>query len=531
MKIEILDCTLRDGGYVNDWRFERSVISEIGQKLCQSQIEIIEGGFLSQKKKADYNQSIFSAIEDAENCFQNCSERIALMINCGEYNADDIPEYSNGKVTTIRIAFHKHQRSDAQELCVALKSKGYKVFFQPMVTMGYTDFELLSLIEWANEYVPDAFYIVDSFGTMRKEDVLRMFFLIDNNLNNNIKVGFHSHNNLQLSFSNAQELILLASKRTIMIDSSVFGMGRGAGNLCSELITRYINENVESKYDVLPVLEIMDDYIMPIYNQHPWGYSAPYYIAAINNCHPNYATYLMNLQTLCIKDINAIIRSIPTEKRNLFDQELIHQLYMDYQQKAVDDTDTVNSLTKLCVNHQVLLLAPGRSVSTYKDEIQEFINVNNPLVISINHIPLYFRYDRVFISNLKRFKNIDEAISLIKEKVLFTSNISQVQTQNIINYSSYLNDVDSIMDNAGLMLINLMKKIGVSSVTLAGYDGFVYSGTKNYYDDRMVNNVQFEKQKQTNNDIIEYFKKMRKSMDINFLTPSIYDNGESYAEV
>jgi 4-hydroxy 2-oxovalerate aldolase len=100
-----------------------------------------------------------------------------------------------------------------------------------------------------------------------------MFYIIDHNLNKDIALGFHSHNNLQLSFSNAQELILLNSTRNIILDASVFGMGRGAGNLCTELLIQYINENIIRKYDLMPVLEIIDKYIQHLYTKHSWGYS------------------------------------------------------------------------------------------------------------------------------------------------------------------------------------------------------------------------------------------------------------------
>ena len=230
--ISVLDCTLRDGGYVNNWEFGSKTISHIAEKLCSSQVEMIECGFLSQTKKATVGQSIFKNISDAEKYFEKCSDNLALMINCGEYAPQDIQPYEGGKIKTIRIAFHKHQRDEAQKLCVALKEKGYDVFFQPMYTIGYKDIELISLIDWANSTRPKAFYIVDSFGTMSKSDLLRMFYLVDNNLSKDIKLGFHSHNNLQLSFSNAQELAELNTKRELIIDSSVFGMGRGAGNLC-----------------------------------------------------------------------------------------------------------------------------------------------------------------------------------------------------------------------------------------------------------------------------------------------------------
>ena len=275
------------------------------------------------------------------------------------------------------------------------------------------------------------------------------------------------------------------------------------------------------------VLEIMDEYIMPIYNQHPWGYSAPYYIAAINGCHPNYATFLMNLQTLCIRDINSIIRSIPSEKRHLYDKGTIHELYTEYQQNSVDDSETISMIESICRGKEVLLLAPGKSLATYRKQISDFIEEYSPIVLSINHIPRDFKYYKVFISNLKRFKGIDDAVAIIKNNVIFTSNITDDRSLSVVNYSSYLNNNDSILDNAGLMLINLLRKVGVNSIYLAGYDGFSYSGASNYYDDKLFNSVQYEKQQQTNIAIIEYFRKIRKVMNIEFITPTIYDKGEA----
>lgn len=522
--IKILDCTLRDGGYVNNWNFGENVIHQIIKRLASSSVEIVECGFLSHKKEATKDRSIFKTIEEAEAQIGEAEfQNAALMINCGEYSAEDVPQYSGGKINTIRIAFHKHQRAEAQNLCVALKENGFKVFFQPMFTQGYQDGELLELIDWANQNGPEAFYLVDSFGTMRKNDVLRMFYLVDNNLDKNIRIGFHSHNNLQLSFSNAQELIQMHSKREIIIDSSVFGMGRGAGNLCTELLAKYINENLEDKYNIIPILEIMDEYIMPIYANHPWGYSAPYYIAAVNNCHPNYATYLVNKQTLCVRDINAIIKQIPVEERHLYSTELISTLYTEYQMRNVDDRAVVEELRDLCVNRKVLILAPGRTLISCQEIIEKYIKQYNPIVFGINHISEYYNYDKVFVSNLKRFRGMEDAVKRIGKKLICTSNISTEESIDVVNYSSYLVDSDNVSDNAGLMLLNLLKKAGITAVTLAGYDGFDYANSRNYYDEKLINNVNTEKQNQNNNEIQEYILKLKKVMEINFITPSLYN--------
>ena len=514
-KLSILDCTLRDGGYVNNWRFGKKNIPQIARRLCEASLDYVECGFLSETKEHTDEQSVFSTVADADKTFCDCSHSVALMINCGEYSPDHIPQYNGGKTSILRIAFHKHQIEEAQMLSISLKEKGYTVFFQPMVTTGYSDRELLSLIEWANENNPEAVYIVDSFGTMRKSDVLRMFYLIDNNLAPSIKIGFHSHNNLQLSFSNAQELIRMNSKRDIIIDSSVLGMGRGAGNLCTELLTQYINENIENKYDLIPILEIMDEYILPVYSHKPWGYSASYYIAAVNECHPNYATYLMDKQTLCIRDIHVIIKRIPVAKKQLYNESLIADLYSRYQQHNVDDHLVLERLQQLCRDRNILILAPGRSLITYETTIKNYIRTNNPIVFSINHIPDRFPYDIVFISNLKRFKCIDDAVEKLGDSLICTSNLMKETNVHVVNYASYLNDDDIISDNAGLMLINVLRKVGVNRFALAGYDG--------YFDGKMNLNVRYQQREVMNRAITSYFAKLCRVVEVKFVTPSLYE--------
>lgn len=531
-KISILDCTLRDGGYINSFKFYKNSIKAIISKLSESNIEIIECGFL-KSNAFDKNKTLFGSIEAIDEFItkKGNNSKYVAMIAYGDISLDEISEYNGYSVTGIRLTFHENQIEEAMNFAKELAKKGYDIFVQPVGTAFYTDKMLLELINKVNELDPYAFYIVDTLGTMYSRDILRMFYLIDNNLKRNIKVGYHSHNNLQLSFSNSQELISLNPKREIIIDSSVFGMGRGAGNLCTELITRYINENIADKYDIMPILEIMDEYIMPVYRQHPWGYSAPYYIAAINDCHPNYATFLMNKETLCIRDINSIIKSIPEENKHIYSEVLIGRMYFDYQEKSIDDSSVIRQLSELCSKREVLILAPGKSLVTKEKVISDFIKQNDPVIFAINHIPEKYSYDKVFISNLKRFKGIDDAENKLGDKLICTSNIAVSKTGRAVNYSAYLNDDEAISDNAGLMIINVLKKAGVKKVNLAGYDGFSYSEQNNYCDERLISNVRYERQTELNMSMKKYFKNTRRSMEICFITPTIYDSGEKDEKV
>lgn len=530
MGLYVLDCTLRDGGYINNWEFNRKAVIETIHGLYMSAIDIIEIGFLDDCDGRDEG-TLFDSVETADRVISDSNvdkfSDFVVMIMHGKFDCSKLPERKDTKLSGIRYCFKKQYILEALENCRLIRSKGYDVYLQPAALSDYNDWEVLDLVKSANELDMRSFYIVDTFGVMRKTDVVRYFLLIDRNLKENVSIGFHSHNNLQLSFSNAQDFIQVSSNRDIIIDSSIFGMGRGAGNLCTELITQYINENIENKYDIIPILEAMDEYIMPIYSQHPWGYSAPYYIAATNNCHPNYATFLMNKETLCIRDINTIIKSIPDENKHLYSEDLISKMYLDYQQKSVDDSLLLNNLSTLCSRQAVLIIAPGRSTAIYEKKILEFIEKEKPFVFAVNHIPKHLKYDKVFVSNLKRFKGIDDAIEKLGSKLICTSNIVGVNSSQKLNYSTYLNDDEIILDNAGLMLINVLRKAGVKKIYLAGYDGFSYSEKSNYCDEKLINQVKYERRTELNAAMKKYFERVRKNIEIEFITPSIYNSGEN----
>lgn len=534
--IKILDCTLRDGGYINDWCFGNEEIQSIIQKISESAIEIIECGFISE---VEYNpeRSLYSKMEYIEKLLPMTNNSDGTMyvgmIALGEkeiaYNKIG-PCNENG-ITGIRLTFHKNEVDRVFEYATDLMGKGYQVFIQPVGIISYSDKEILKLIERVNLLNPFSFYIVDTLGTMNGEELLRLFYLIDHNLNGDIAIGFHSHNNLQLSFSNAQELINLYTNREIIIDASVFGMGRGAGNLCSELIVQFLNDNLEKKYDLTPLLEVMDEYILPIKKQKEWGYSAPYYLAAINKCHPNYATYLINKQTLSMQQIKMIIGNIPNEERCTFNKKYIEKAYLLFQENYVDDTECVKDLTEQIQGRKVLVIAPGKSISKEEDKVCEFIHNNDDVIrISVNFKPEVFKPNYVYVSNLKRVLHQHNTNSQYKQmsKMIVTSNIIRDKNfpkdmaEYVINYASYLNEHELVADNAGLMLLKLLIKCGVKDIYLAGFDGFKAQVEENYYNKRMINAVDSDILFEKNKVVAAVIKEMRERAEIHFITNSLY---------
>lgn len=517
--IKILDCTLRDGGYINDWNFGQKNISSIITNLESANIDIIETGFL-RPTIYDPEKSVFNDVAQIKEHIQPKKEGTlyAVMIENRNYPELNLPICDKTSIDVVRVTFRKSEWEDAKKNISDIVSKGYKVCVQPVGSASYDDQSLLNLIRDVNEIKPYAFYIVDTLGVMYCHDIRRFFYLIDSNLSKDIWLGYHSHNNLQMAFSNAQEMTRLNHDRNIILDSSCYGMGRGVGNLATELIADYINKNIDSRYSISPILNIVDKYLMPIYADQRWGYDLPYFLSASVKCHPNYAAYLIKKETLSIEKIEKILALIPIKDRDEYDSELIEKLYLKMQKFDLDDHISYKKVFDLVNEKTVLIIGPGYSTIKYEDIIKN--KSKNCVVISVNHIPLNFKIDALFISNEKRLDSL-ELTSI--NNILATSNL-KVGLPNAIhfNYSSLLGEGDA-SDNAGAMLIKVLKNIGVKKVLLAGFDGFEADSSLNYVTSSFKKSLDYNSVKKKNSDISRQLKFALKEIDYEVITPTKYD--------
>lgn len=482
--IQLLDCTLRDGGYCNEWRFGFENAKKITLGLQNAGIEIIECGFLTNKVPYDPNVTKFTNVREIERILpENRGEKsYVAMMNYGEYNIDDLHTYDSSSIDGIRVAFHKRNLEDALLLCRKIKEKGYKVYIQAMVSLAYSDEEFLSLIHSVNKLKPYAFYIVDSFGMMKSKDLIRLFYVVEHNLSEDIWIGFHSHNNMQLAYSNAQQLTKVQTNRNLIIDSSVFGMGRGAGNLNTELFMQYLNENAGKQYELKPILTLIDEILNEFYQINYWGYSLPNYISAAHNAHPNYAGYLDDKKTLTIEGMNDIFDMMDDEKKVSYDKEYIEQLYTRYMETGRVQEEHKTELQNRLKGKKILLIAPGKSSVEESAKILTF-DRNNTVVISVNHVYKGLEPEFIFLSNLRRFRELK---SVNKNKCIVTSNIPAGGVYLQIKYKELINSEDAVGDNAGLMAVKFLMRFEIEGIYLAGFDGYSHDVSENYGDSDMA---------------------------------------------
>lgn len=522
--VKILDCTLRDGGYINQWQFGSENIQSIISGLVKANVDLVECGFLSNAEKSfPDDESRFTTVSEIDRYIprERGNSKFVAMVNLGEFDFGLLEQRTENSIDGIRVAFHKQDLTQALEAFRIIMEKGYMAYVQPMVSLSYQDDEFLELIHSVNGISPYAFYIVDSHGSMKNEDVLRYYYLAENNLAPAISLGFHSHNNLQMSFSNAQILIEKHTSREIIIDSCVFGMGRGAGNLNTELITEYINREHGGHYLIKPILQTADSTIEPIYRQYYWGFSLPYYLSANYRCHPNYAGFLRDLNTLTFEDMDNIFSQIEAGQRDNFNKEYIEELYERYQDCRITDTDARESLREKLNGKTVVIVAPGKNAVAEANKVRRSISENNAIVIAVNHVSEIATPDYVFVSNQRRYDKLkDKSI----DGLIITSNIRDAANADyVLNHFDLTNSTEAVRDNVTLMLIELLIQLGTNKVLLAGVDGFV-GNARNFAISGMETFNSEESSHAKNLGTAKMIQKYSREIKLEFITSSIIPN-------
>lgn len=528
--ITLLDCTVRDGGYNNDWNFGHNTLVNIFERVVSAGVEFIELGFLDQRRPFDMNRSIMPDTECMQKIYGNLDRKntkLVGMIDFGTCDLSHIQPASESFLDGIRVIFKKHLREEAMAFCQQLKDMGYIVFSQLVSITSYSDDELMDLIRLVNKVQPYAVSMVDTYGLLHKNNLFHYYELLDKYVNQNISIGYHSHNNFQLAYSNSIELINYHKDKTrpLLCDGSLFGMGKGAGNAPIELLCMYMNDNYGKQYHVSQLLEAIDANISDLYNKYHWGYSMKAFIAASNDCHPNYVSYLLDKKTLSVKSINEILGQLEGDKQLLYDKNYIEQLYVDYQANHFEDDKVYACLSELLANKKVLVLGPGQTIKSEADKINSYIQNEKPYVITVNYLPEDYETNALFLTNSKRYL---QHITSISEKggrikLIATSNMNRNHSQfdYTLDYESLIDRDAVLMDNSFIMMLKVLIKAGVKQVALAGFDGYS-SDADNYYASKMEYDFAKRLGEEINSYVDKILPELSKHIDIEFVTSTLY---------
>lgn len=335
--IKLLDCTLRDGGYVNDWEFGHHNIVSMFERIVDSGTDIIEIGFIDDRRPFDINRSIIPGTKEIDAIYGNIKKRPPLvfgMIDYGTCSLENVQPRSESYLDGIRVIFKKHIMHEALDYCAELIKLGYKVCAQLVSITSYNDEELMELIEHANRVKPFAVGIVDTYGLLDPTWMIHYYEMLDDNLDNEISIGFHGHNNFQLAYANSRAFLDRNTDRNIVVDGTLFGMGKSAGNAPIELVGMYLNQRFNKNYNINSMLEAINESVLDFYKKTPWGYKMYFYLSAYNRVHPNYVKQMQDKPSLSISEINNLLGRIePTDTKLLYDKAVAEELYADFEKK------------------------------------------------------------------------------------------------------------------------------------------------------------------------------------------------------
>jgi 4-hydroxy 2-oxovalerate aldolase len=529
--IALLDCTLRDGGYINDWNFGHNTLVNVFERVVSSHADYIEVGFLDQRRPFDINRSIFPNTESVGKIYGGLDKQtteVVGMIDFGTCAVSNIQPRENSFLDGIRVIFKKHIMHEALAFCKELKELGYKVFTQAVSITSYNDEELKELIGLVNEVKPYAVSIVDTYGLLHKDNLFHYYEMMDAHLTDGIGIGYHSHNNFQLAYSNCIELINKhgQSNRTLLVDGSVFGMGKGAGNAPTELLAMYMNDHCGAHYDISQLLEAIDVSVLDIFKQTPWGYSMKFFIAASNDCHPEYVSYLLAKKTLSVKSINEILKGLKGEAKLLYNKAYIEQLYIDYQENKCHDKADYEALSAELKGKKLLVIGPGASIKNESERIITYINENNPVIIAINFIPNGLDVSYLFLTNSKRYVQQATAINELGNgiKIIATSNVTKSAGAFDYNldYETLIDREAVFIDNSFLMLLKVLIKSGIKNVALAGFDGYSQDRETNYYSSKMEYDFAKRQGDEINANVNQVLPVLEKEINLEFITNTVY---------
>lgn len=525
----LLDCTLRDGGYLNDWAFGKDNITYIFERLVSSGVDVIEVGFLDDRRMFDPDRTIMPRTSCVQQVFGGVKKGGAMvvgMIDFGTCGIENLQSCEESYLDGIRVIFKKDKMVPAIEFCKQVKSLGYKVFAQLVSVTSYSDEELRQVVDLVNACHPYAMSMVDTYGLCDAVKLSHIIEVVDASLDRDIVLGYHAHNNFQLGYANAVSVLNSGLDRDVLVDGTLYGMGKSAGNAPLELLAMYMNLNYGKQYDLGQIQETISTCILDLYRKKPWGYTLFYYIAALNRCHPDYVSFLMNKRSLSVSSINEILQQIPEGKKLGKDMKMIEALYLEYQSRKCDDGEALEQLRAALSEKPVLMVGPGKNAQVEINKIERHIHDCAPIVISVNYIPPGFAVDYMFLTNSRRYLQMSNHLALPENRslpIIATSNVTSTEGKfsYVVSYCSLIDPEAEFPDNSMVMLIKLLQKVGVKELFLAGFDGYSPDDV-NYFDSNKEYSFVRAKANSLNEYAKTFFTEQKPFVHIHFITTSRY---------
>lgn len=538
---KILDCTPRDGGYINNWNFPLEMVCEMYQATSKAGTDIFEVGFLGGGKDAPlWRRCPAEAVAEVRRHAQSKTP-ISAMLEADTVGIRlDSPDKTG--IDILRVALNRDKIHTSLPKMSEYKQQGYQVLIQLMGITAYTDYEILRMMEEIEKtgYV-DYINIADSYGSLLPARASQIISMMKRNTS--LCIGLHPHNNMQLGMANVLAAIDAGAD---IVDGSMYGMGRGGGNVPLELLLAYFGRKYPEKYNVLPVLEFVDRYMVQMSHEMEWGYSLNSLLSGVYECHPYYTQKLIEEREFTVEQVLKIVKAVSTTDVIGFSRELMLKVINDtLLDESKEKSITIEQFVKENTNrvpyvnrHQgqsILVLANGPTLVSHKKQIDELIETENPIVMGANNLAGLFVPDYHAFNNQRRFNQYINDVS-DKSKILIGPGIKNrgidKEFEEIVCYNSSVSDLNIINGvitsncrSIAVLMGAIALAMGAKKLYFAGLDGYLDGKTLFYHEDESSDNVHIlEKHKANQKYLKELYECAQKlgCEEFRIITPTTY---------
>ncbi len=382
--LKLLDCTLRDGGYYNNWDFDLQLIQEHIEVMSICEVDILELGFrslINNKYKGPLAFTTDNFLEKIE-----CKNiKIAVMINVKEFNNNnEIKEQistlfpldkEESKVEIVRLACTSEELEKALIIYELLYKKGFKVCINIMQSAYLEDRSLIEIAEYLKGINLEALYLADSTGSMNSDDYNSKLKLLSEKTNFNI--GIHAHNNLGKALENTLGAIDIGCK---WLDSTILGMGRGPGNTDLEELLISLSPKYRKSINMIPLINHSEKWFKKLKEKYKWGKNRFYFLAGKYKIHPSYIQEMISDSRYSTSEIIGAIDYLKADESRLYNSQKLLKARAFYKGEPRGNDIPKNKIK----NDTILLLGNSEGIKKFKPKLEEFIKEENLYVIGIN---------------------------------------------------------------------------------------------------------------------------------------------------
>jgi len=528
--VKNIDCTLRDGGYYNDWDFSFEFVKKYLLALSVAQINYVELGFRLLNNKGFKGAYAFCKDDFLNKLDIPTGINIAIMINADDLISDNrlnwealeilVPLKSGeSKVNLLRIASTVDDFEIIAPAFKILKQKGYNtaVNIMQISKISHNEFKKIGIIATDNDV--DIIYLADSFGSLVPDDIVDIVRFLKESWHG--QIGFHAHDNKGFALINTLKAI---ESGITWVDSTINGMGRGAGNTKTEELLLSLDNYERNKSNFIPLLKMINNDFKYLKEKYLWGTNSYYFMAAQCSIHPTYIQTILSDDRFKEEDILSVINYLESEDSTKFSS---HQLESSKNFYSGEPIGTFSPITIL-KNKEVLIIGSSKNLKFHRKAVEDFIRKQKPIVIALNtcsQIDDSLIDFRIACNPMRLMADLDIYLSLTQPLITPLSMLpkplfNKLRSKKVLDYGIGISkDGFDFNDSYGIIPNQLVFAYVLSFIAsgkankafLAGFEGYSLGDNRNT----------------EINELIDKFKQRENNLRLIAITPSQYSGLET----